>query len=99
MSTKKDGATICRDPVMIARAVITRSMPRLYCPTCERHDPSPVVQDDHGVWRHNPCPAVSVLRGKDVPAEYPVRDTRSYPTREEYVDALQGLLTIAEGGR
>ena len=44
---KKDGATICRDPVMTARAIITRS----------------------------------------------------YPTREEYVDALQGLLTIAEGGR
>lgn len=51
MSTKKDGATICRDPVMTARAIVARSMPRLYCPTCE-----------------------------------------------EYVDALQGLLTIAEVG-
>ena len=94
MSTKKDGATICRDPVMTAGD--HHAVDAALFPTCERHDPSPVVKTTTG-WA--PALRVSVLREKDTPRGVPVRDTRSLPDAREYVDALQGLLTIAEGGR
>lgn len=96
--SQQDEVTTVRDPVMTARALIDRSTPQLYCPTCELRDPAPLVRDSDGTLRHSPCPVVSAWRGKDTCAEYPLRDLRSYPTLEEYVAALQGLLALVEGG-
>ena len=92
MSQGNKGFANPASPADVARDLVERSTPRLYCPTCEMNDPSPLVRDSDGTMRHSPCPAVSVWRGKPTPAEYPVRDVRSYPEREEYVEALRALL-------
>lgn len=96
MTGTTESDAVHSDPMADAREIIKRSEPRWYCPTCEYYNPSPLVHDGHGTLRHNPCPAVSVFRGKPTPAEYPVRDVQAYPSREEYIGAINALMGMME---